>query len=84
MEKTTQDALPSATMAHRKLRTLIQCKMPQSTRKPLRVVTEPVRDWHNLHNLIGGSQKITNKVTTPQKATKRRLGSNDPGETSFG
>jgi hypothetical protein len=40
----------------------------RSTMGPLRAVTEPIKAWNNLHNLIGGYQIISTKVPQSHKA----------------
>ena len=43
-----------------------QCGVSRATMGHLRVVTEPVQDWGNPHNLIGGSQQISLATKTPR------------------
>ena len=67
-----EQGTPNATMVHRiLLEPSHQKGKLRSTKGPLRVVTEPVQACGELHNLIGGSQVISTKITslrqTPQQ-----------------
>ena len=66
-------------------RALALCKMSRSTMGPLRVVTEPVQAWGNLHNLIGGSQVIaTNGLKLGEiSTTQLETPSNPPSRLGF-
>jgi hypothetical protein len=64
--------IPNATMVHGiLLKPSHQKGNPLSTKGSLRVVNELVQNWGEFHNLIGGSQVNSKKVTCLRKPPKQ-------------